>query len=156
MKWIATLAATLCVFGCATPGAADRGPLSVSAIHDVPGKTGQDICRQARDWVAMNLRNSKAVIEVFDLEQGKLIGKGGMDVPGLTGVPNHIGFSMQVDCKDGKVRTTFGQFVLRSQYGEAPLHEEDPLNILRAKTEAKVREMDASLAEHLLKAATSW
>ena len=96
------------------------------------------------------------MIEVFDLEQGKLIGKGGMDVPGLTGLPNHVGFSLQVDCKDGKARTTFGQFVAKSQHGEAPLHEEDPLNILRIKTEAKVREMDAGLAEHLLKAATNW
>lgn len=156
MKRFATLAASLCVFGCATPGAADHEPLSLTAIHDVPGKTGPEICRQARDWAALNLRDSKAVIEVFDLEQGKLIGKGGMSVPGPTGLPNHLGFSLQVDCKDGKVRTTFSQFVLKSQGGEAPLQEGDPLNILRSRTEAKTRAMDADLANHLLNARASW
>jgi hypothetical protein len=155
MKRIATLAATLCVIGCATSSAADQEPLSVSTVHEVPGKTGQDICRQARDWVALNFNDSKAVIEVFDLEQGKLIGKGGMPVPGFGGAPINVSFSMQVDCKDGKVRTTFDRFTVSTTYGQGPLRE-DSLNMLRTKTEARVREMDAALAAHVSKATASW
>lgn len=151
----ATLFAALCVCGCATPATMNQEPLSVSTVHEVPGKTGQDICRQARDWVALNFKDSKAVIEVFDLEQGKLTGKGGMSVPGFGGTPFNVSFSMQVDCKDGKVRTTFGRFMTRSQYGEMALRE-DPLNMLRTKTEAKVREMDAALAGHVAKTAANW
>lgn len=152
---IATLLAALCTCGCATPGAAEQEPLSVTTIHEVPGKTGQDICRQARDWVALNFKDSKAVIEVFDLEQGKLIGKGGMPVPGFGGTPINVSFSIQVDCKDGKVRTTFDRFTVSTTYGQGPLRE-DPLNMLRTKTEAKVREMDAALAGHVAKTAASW
>ena len=98
---IATVSA---LTACAT---VDRSapPLEIVTVHDVPGRTKQEICGAARDWAAVSFRDSNAVIQVYDPERGTMIGKGNMTLLGAFGTPFVANFTLTVDCKDGKARS---------------------------------------------------
>lgn len=150
----AAFTASLLAAGCATPDE-NTPPLSVVTVHDVPGKTKQQVCSQARDWAALTFKDSKAVVEVYDPVEGKMIGKGRMNVyAGLAKFP--MDFTLMVECKDGRARATFDRFMVQSQYGAYPLRGDDPLNKLRTRAEAEARLLDASLAQHLAKSAADF
>lgn len=147
MKLFAILTAAILSAGCAA--AQDTSPpLVVGGVHDVSGLTQREICNRARDWVALTFRDSKAVIEVFDAEQGKLIGKGAAVIHGYAATPFTIRFTLMIECKDGRARSTFSSFTAISQYGEYEL-KEDSLNHLKTKTDAHIRDLTSQLVAHL-------
>ena len=123
-------------------------PLSVSSISEAPGKTKAQVCRAARDWVAASFVDSKAVIEVFDPDAGTIIGKGRVVMHGYAYTPFNVGFTMKIDCRDGKVRATFDGFTMHTQGHTLPLRE-DSLNKLQTKTEAHIKGMSARMVEQI-------
>lgn len=139
--------------GCATGPADTSPPLEVVSIHEAPGRTGPELCRAARDWAALNFKDSKSVIQVYDPEHGKLIGKGVVSMPAYTETW-YYDFTMVVECKDGRVRAAFTDFMWKNEYGTFPLRND---SLFKAKdyTEAKIRALDASLGESLKKLAKS-
>lgn len=141
---IATVSA---LTACAT---VDRSapPLEIVTVHDVPGRTKQEICGAARDWAAVSFRDSNAVVQVYDPERGTMIGKGNMTLAGAMGTPFVVSFTVTVDCKDGKARSKWDGFTNRFQGTEYPLIE-DSMNKLQTKARAAVSKFDASLLAKL-------
>lgn len=74
---------------------------------DVPNMSKAEICKKLRDWIANTFMYSKAVIEVYDLEEGTIIGKGSTRIWAKSGFV-HVGFpirfTMQIDCREGRYR----------------------------------------------------
>lgn len=90
----------------ADTGAPPPAALEHVQVHEVPGLTKQQLCTAARDWAALTFKDSKAVVEVFDAEQGKMIGKGRVDVAYmLTIFP--VSFTLLVECRDGRARASY-------------------------------------------------
>lgn len=142
MRIIAVLALAGALAGCAT--IEPLPPLSIATIHEAPGRTKQQICSAARDWTALAFKDSKAVIEVFDAERGKLIGKGNMTLYGHSATPFRVNFTMTIECRDGRMRSLFEDYTLSSQGQAYPLTE-DSMNKLQTKARAKTAEMTRSL-----------
>ncbi|MGM0429758.1 MAG: DUF4468 domain-containing protein [Pseudomonadota bacterium] len=65
---------------------------------------------RTRLWLAESFVDSKEVIELEDKEAGLLVGNGGMEYtyPLVPAMPGR--FSLRIDIKDGKLRTTYNNF----------------------------------------------
>lgn len=131
--------------GCAT--GPPLPPLEIVSIHEVPGKTKQQICNAARDWVAITFKDSKAVVEVFDAEQGKLIGRGRISVATLSEVMP-TDFTFVVECKDGRARANYSQVQPYSKGQPFPLVDA-PLLTLRSQAEDQLKKIDIDLRTYL-------
>lgn len=131
-----TAAACLLVAGCATAPAPSGPPLQVSEVIAVEGRSAAQLCNGARDWTAKTFHDSKAVVEVFDPQRGKLIGKGNMQLPVIWGATIPVSFTMTIDCKDGRLRAAFDDYA--TQYGASrnPLVEDERYKL---QTHAKAR-----------------
>jgi hypothetical protein len=152
MKLLLPAVAIAALAGCATTDTTP--PLSVVRVHEAPGLSKQAICSRARDWAALTFKDSKAVVEVYDPAEGKLIGKGGFSIAtGFAVFP--ISFTMVIECKDGRYRSTFENYQTHSSYGAYPLRE-DPVNNLKTKAEARTRELEAKLAGHVASKASDF
>lgn len=141
----ATAIAVSALVGCASSDMTP--PLSVVSVHEAPSLSKHAICSRARDWAALTFKDSKAVVEVYDPAEGKLIGKGGFTLStGFAVFP--VSFTLVVECKDGRFRSTYDNFLTHGTYGAHPLRE-DRMNTLKTKANAKTQELDASLAAYV-------
>ena len=146
MKIIAAIAFATALVGCATT---EKGQaLAVISVHEAPGRTKQQICIAARDWTTLAFKDSEAVIEVFDADRGKLIGKGNMTVNGYDSTPFRVNFTLTIECRDGRVRSSFEDYRIASQGQSYPLPE-DGMNHLQTKAWAKTVEMAQNLESQL-------
>ena len=133
--------------GCATAPPPAPEPMSITAIHETPGKTKQQLCTAARDWAALTFRDSKAVVEVYDPEQGKMISKGRVMLTSMAGyMPTE--FTLLVECKDGRARATYDSVQPYHQGQPFPLIS-NGLFTLREQADSKLRALDAELAAYL-------
>jgi len=132
--------------GCAT---VEQGPpLSIVSIHESPGKTKQQICSEARDWVALTFKDSKSVIEVFEPENGKLIGKGSFGIVTMVEVmPTQ--FTMIVECKNDRLRATYNNVTPYSKGQPFPLISSPILGDPRGQAEIHLKKLDADLSAYL-------
>lgn len=155
MKFLKLVAITVfAAMAAVSSVAASAEALEVVAVHDVPGRTKQEICSSARDWAAVSFKDSNAVIQVFDPERGTMIGKGNMALTGFAGAPFTVGFTLTVECKDGRTRLTWNGFTNMQKGKEYPLIE-DSLNNLQTKARAAVGALEAGLLTQLTSAAKS-
>lgn len=129
-------------------------PLTITTIHEAPGKTKQQICSAARDWTALSFKDSKSVIDVFDAERGKLIGKGNMVLYGYASTPFRVSFTMTFECRDGRMRSSFEDYMMVISGAVHPLTE-DSMNKLQTKARAKTGEMAQSITRQLDKVGES-
>jgi hypothetical protein len=149
------LAALTAMTGCATAETENLPPLEVVTISDAAGMQKQAICSRARDWAAVTFKDSKAVVEVYDPVEGKMIGKGRMQVPvGLASFA--IDFTLAVECKDGRFRSSFTDYYVQTNTGPFPLRVDDPINKLRTRAEARSKDMAANLATFVTKKSADW
>lgn len=144
---IVTIAAAVALSACATVDNS-APPLEIVAVHDVPGRTKQQICGAARDWAAVSFKDSNAVIQVYDPERGTMIGKGNMVLLGFAATPFTVNFTLTVECKDSKMRSTWNNFSSRHQGNEYPLRE-DSMNNLQTKARTAVTTLDAGLVKQV-------
>lgn len=151
MRVLAALLGLSLLGASAAVSAQQPPPLEVSEVIAVEGKSTAQLCNGARDWVATAFRNSRAVVEVFDAERGKLIGKGGMQVLGWGGTPFNVHFTLTVDCKDGRLRAAFTEYLIddRNSPGTRYPMRQDSMNNLPAKAASQTQELVAGLRQHL-------
>jgi hypothetical protein len=146
MKIIAAIALAGVLAGCAATE--QRQALSVVSVHEAPGKTKQQICIAAKDWTAQTFKDSAAVNQVFDAERGKFIGKGNMTVNGFDSTLFRVIFTMTIECRNGRMRSSFEDYRIASQGQSYPLTE-DGMNHLQTKAWAKTVEMVQNLESQL-------
>lgn len=86
---------------------------SVQKVHQID-LTKNEIYDMSLEWMARTFFNSKEVIEIKDKDNGKIIGKGITTFRGKIGwfsadIP--CMFTLIVEAKDNKYRTTYSNFV---------------------------------------------
>ena len=117
MKQIIIAIAALLLTGCEGTQPireADKGR-PIEFVQEVPGKTKDDIFDATKVWVAENFHSAKAVIEDANKDVGRLIGNGRIDYPcdkGCVLSGRIINFTLRIDMKDGKFKTTFTNITL--------------------------------------------
>jgi len=96
--------------GCAAPGA-NTPLLEAQNVYEVPGYSRQEIYERSKMWVADTFVDAKEVIEIADPEKGLIMANGAFDLVGpMSGKRQLTRFSLRIDVKDGKLRTTYKNF----------------------------------------------
>lgn len=145
MKKIFSAFFLVAMSGCATVRD-DLPPLAVTSTHMAPGKTSKELCGSARDWAALTFRDSKEVVQVYDPDRGRMIGRGNFTAYGFAGTPFVVGFAFIFDCKDGSLSAKYSQYTVSSSGLPTSELREDSMNNLRTKSEAMTRRLDTGLA----------
>lgn len=129
IKIILTLIFTTCLLiGCAST---ENTPvLKYQEIIEFEDSLTKDfLYDRTRLWLAESFVDSKKVIELENKEQGLLVGNGGMKFTFGILAPMPGEFSLRVDIKNGRIRTTYNNFkiyIRPSQYssgGWSVIHE---------------------------------
>jgi hypothetical protein len=135
--------------GLKLPDGPDAPPkeLSLQQVREINLFKGE-IFDKTMELIAQSFGNSKEVIQLKDRENGKIIGKGLTHFMsgGITRVP--VRFTLIVEIKDNKYRTTYSDFAAIGMVGG------DPLVTKRFVDDVKVHlmEFDESLYDYLTKA----
>jgi hypothetical protein len=144
---------------CASMPIAPIEDRSMQKVHDID-LTKNQIYDISLEWMARTFFDNKEVIEIKDKENGKIIGKGITTFKGKIGwfsanIPCR--FTLIVEAKDNKYRTTYNNFV--ALYGEnqtrpEPLEQKEYVDAVKAKLTA----VDDDLFNYLKKSKsnTDW
>jgi len=83
----------------------------VQTVHEV-NMSKDKIFDKILEWMAVTFTDSKAVIEIKDKENGKIVGKGVGDYidPNVPWSPRKFGYTIIIDIKDKKYRATYNNF----------------------------------------------
>lgn len=107
MQRVFVVALTSLLLGCAGMEVVPVDQRSFSEVHDIQ-LTKKEIYDRSLEWMARTFVDSKAVIELKDPDTGKIIGKGrGEAVTNALGVSVPFGYTMMIDIKDNRYRTTY-------------------------------------------------
>jgi len=144
---------------CASMPIAPIEDRSMQKVHDID-LTKNEIYDASLEWMAETLSGSREVIELKDKENGKIIGKGITSFRGKIGIGSTnvlCRFTLIVEAKDNKYRTTYNNFV--GLWGEnfnrpEPLEQEAYVEAVKAKLAL----MDDGLYNYLKKSKskTNW
>lgn len=105
--------AVIFLTGCAGMGEAIDRNKPIEMVFSLPGITKEQAFSATRAWVAETFVSSKTVTDDTDKEAGRIILKGRVPRPCegamdcMTYGSNLIGFTLRVDIKDGKLKTTY-------------------------------------------------
>ncbi len=133
--------------GCATMVSAPEEDLQYQKVHDV-SLSQTEIFDKAQEWLAVTFVDSKEVVEVANRETGTIIGKGRVQISptGIVAIP--VRFTIKIDTKDGRYRTTYSNYV--AYYGSA---RNTPVEITDAgsanQTNERIAGIDADLLSYL-------
>jgi len=119
---------------------------SIQKVHEI-NLTKNEIYDKSLEWMAQAFHDSKSVIELKDRENGKIIGKG---MTSFTNVVAEIPcrFTMVLETKDGKYRTSYNNFVgMWGEYRNLPRDVEEQGYM--AEITQRVTAMDDSLYSYL-------
>ncbi len=145
------LAAALSVAGCGTK--ADRKPaapeeLTVRNVWPVSGHTKDQLFDAANRWVRTNFSDDVDVIQYANRRQGIVVGKTFIPYqrPDAIGLKEKydLRFTVVVEVKDGKVRTTFTDLHLFSLKEIGTIYDTD-IKIIRRRLNRQVGNWIASL-----------
>jgi len=119
---------------------------NIQTVHEINLKQNEIFVRTL-EWMAQIFNDSKSVVEISDRENGKIIGKGITDITHLIiNIPCQ--FTMIVEVKDGKYRTSYNNFI--GMWGE---YKNDPRPVEYQKDvealKIKLTEMDNNLFSYL-------
>jgi hypothetical protein len=111
---------------------------SMQKVHDID-LTKNEIYDTSLEWMAQTLSGPREVIELKDKDNGKIIGKGITSFRGKVGFGSTnvlCRFTLTVEAKDNKYRTTYSNFV--SLWGESysrpePLEQKEYLDAVKSK-----------------------
>jgi hypothetical protein len=121
-------------------------------VHEID-LTKNEIYDLSLEWMARTFFDNKEIIEVQDKDNGKIIGKGIVFFRGKIGwfsadIPCR--FTLIVEAKDNKYRTTYNNFVGlhgENQTRPEPLQQKDYVDSVKAKLAA----IDEDLYNYLKK-----
>lgn len=135
---IVCILSLIVVASCGSMPVAPMEDRSMQIVHDIE-LTKNEIYDMSLEWMAKTFFDTKEVIELKDKDNGKVIGKG------LTGFRGKIGwfsanipcrFTMIVEARDNKYRTTYTNFVGlwgESQTRAEPLEQKAYVDSVKAK-----------------------
>jgi hypothetical protein len=111
---------------------------SMQKVHDID-LTKNEIYDKSLEWMAQTLSGSREVIELKDKDNGKIIGKGITSFRGKIGIGSTnvlCRFTLTVEAKDNKYRTTYNNFV--GLWGESydrpePVEQKEYVDSVKAK-----------------------
>ena len=153
IRFCAFLLILLC--GCMSLEKVPPEQRSVQRIHEINLRQNQ-IFDKSLEWMARTFVDSKEVIELKDREGWKIIGKGITDFLAGGIAKINCRFTMVIDIKDGKYRTTYENLIGLFDYGRQPqaLEHKDYID----QVKIKINEIDDSLYRFLgsLKATEKW
>ena len=135
-----------------TPATPEDRELQV--VLEVPGRTASQLYAKTLAWMAETFVSSKAVIELQDKENAKIIGHGRTSFTNVIAVIP-CEYTLIAEMKDGRVRLTFKDFV--GQWGEYHNH---PVPVEEAGFAREVKQnlapLSKSLEGYLTKPETKW
>ena len=159
MYYFVGILSVVALTSCASVPIAPIEDRSMQKVHEID-LTKNEIYDLSLEWMARTFFDSKEVIELKDKENGKIIGKG------LTFFSGKIGwfsadipcrFTLIVEAKDNKYRTTYNNFV--ALHGEnysrpEPLEQKAYVDAVKAKLAL----IDDALYDYLKKSKsnTNW
>ena len=145
------LASALAAGGCGVqpdrkPAAPDE--LTIREVWPVPGYTKDQLFDAANNWLRTNFSNEVDIIQYANRSQGIVVGKSFIPYQR----PNNVGisekydlrFTLAVEVKDGKVRTTFSDLYLFSLNEIGTIYDTD-IQIIRGRLKRQVQNWIASL-----------
>jgi hypothetical protein len=102
----------LLMSGCASAMPMNARETNLQIVIETPGHSKEQIFEKSKQWIALNFRSAKSVIEYENKAEGKIMGNGSANVPknaieAIGGVQKTAHFTMVEDIKDGKARLTF-------------------------------------------------
>jgi hypothetical protein len=111
---------------------------SLQKVHDID-LTKNEIYDASLEWMAQTLSGPREVIELKDKDNGKIIGKGITSFRGKIGIGSTnvlCRFTLIVEAKDNKYRTTYNNFV--GLWGESynrpePVEKKEYIDSVKAK-----------------------
>ena len=149
----------LVMSGCASMPITPIEDRSIQKVHDID-LTKNEIYDISLEWMAQNFSDSRSVIELKDKDNGKIIGKGITSFRGKIGIGSAnvlCRFTLTVEAKDNKYRTTYNNFV--GLWGESynrpePVEQKKYVDDVKAKLIL----LDDSLYSYLkkYKSNTNW
>jgi hypothetical protein len=121
------LAAIISFLGCVGMQVVPPEERVVQQVHEVD-LTKDQIFSKCLEWMAQSFVDSKEVIELKDKENGKIIGKGVTDFmrAGVVSIPCR--FTMIVEIKDSKYRTTYKNFIGLYREQSVPLEHKGDID----------------------------
>ena len=145
------LAAALAIGGCAhepgrKPAAAEE--LTIRKVWEVPGLTKDKLFDAANSWVGGSFSNDVDVIQYANRREGVVVGKTFIPYqqPDYIGLKDRfdLRFTIMVEVKDNKVRTTFTNLHLFSLKSIGTIYESD-IKIIRSRLHKQVEDWIGSL-----------
>lgn len=121
--------------------------LFIQEVSDVPGVSKGDLFNGAKIWVAKSFSSSLDVVQYANRDQGVIMGKTYIpyERPSKLAGPDRfeLRFTVVVETKNEKIRTTFKDLRLMGGFGMTPLLKSD-MEVLLPRLEDSVRALAAS------------
>ncbi len=133
----------LMLWGCAnTPPPEPAGPedLIIRQVSEVPGFSKAELYEGAKLWVAGGFSDDLDVIRYSDRYEGKIVGQTYIPYERVSKWQSDFfdcRFTLVVEVKDNKIRTTFKDLYLSHRGGIHPLLKSD-MEIIRPRLEKSV------------------
>ncbi|GBC63993.1 DUF4468 domain-containing protein [Desulfonema ishimotonii] len=142
---------SVCVLcGCASappPEPAPPDELTIRQVLEIPGVSKNELFERAKTWVGQSFSNSLDVIQSANRTRGTVIGKTYISHsrPARFGQKDffELRFTLMVEAKDNKIRTTFTDMRLMNQFGVQTILKTD-MEELRPRLEEAVKSLVAS------------
>jgi hypothetical protein len=111
MKNLIVVAVMMLLAGCAGMERSPEAGKPIEFVMDAPGKTKDQLFSSSKAWIAETFVSAKAVIDDTDKDAGRIIAKAAIKHPCGAGSyacgNEYINFTLRIDTKDGKIRTTY-------------------------------------------------
>lgn len=120
------------LMGCKSappPEPAGQEDLFVQQVSELPGFSREELFEGAKIWIAGSFSSDLDVIQYANRDQGTIIGKTAFPYsrPSKWGVPDRFDFrfTVTVETKDDKIRTTFSDMALVGFHGYEEIRKVD-------------------------------
>lgn len=145
LKLTAGAALAILLTACATAPEAPPGPLTLQTVHEAPGRSPAQLCAAAREWAIARMPGARLAPEM--LEPTRMVARGQAPSYSMAG-PVLVDFTLQVECRDGRARSTIES--LQAWHGGAAVAlAPGGMLMLRENAETRLREVESGLAAAL-------
>lgn len=146
---ISALLAAGMMISCKTtppPEPAGQEDLFIRQVSEIPGVSKQDLFEGAKLWMSSSFSTDLDVIQYANRDQGTIVGKTYLPY----GRPSkwagsdrfEFRFTVTVETKDNRIRTTFSEMELANYHGFDRIRKDD-MEVLRPQLEASVEALVA-------------
>ena len=129
---VSALLAAGAMAGCKSappPEPADQEDLFIRQVSEIPGVSKRELFEGAKLWLAGSFSSDLDVIQYANRDQGTIVGKTSLPYgrPSKFGGPDRFDFrfTVTVETKDGRIRTTFSEMALVGYHGFEGILKDD-------------------------------